>query len=108
MRVVGADATLNQKTGQQYFSVRVAQIVGVVLWLYSQVRKGRAIPRKCMHIVEYALSNGWENDFSFSGVERQYLSTFDDVLSKPLNLQQEAAARALMAEMEAGRQKSME
>jgi len=83
------------------------QIVDVVLWLYSQFRKGREIPEKCMLIVEYALSNGWENDFSFAGVERQYISTFGDILAKPLNPQQEAAARAIMAEMEAGRHESM-
>ncbi|HEV2629519.1 MAG TPA: DUF3800 domain-containing protein [Pseudolabrys sp.] len=84
------------------------QIVDVVLWLYSQVRKGREIPKKCMYIVEYAISNGWENDFSFAGVERQYLSKFGDVITTPLNPQQEAAARALMAEMEAGRHESIE
>lgn len=84
------------------------QIVDVVLWLYSQVRKDRKIPKKCMDIVEYALYHGWENDFSFAGVERQYLSAFGDVLTTPLNAQQEVSARALMAEMEAARQKSME
>ena len=84
------------------------QVTDVVLWLYSQARKGRHLPANCAAIVEYALAHGWENDFSFAGVERHFLSKFGDVLKTPLTPEQEASARSLMAEMEIRRQKSIE
>lgn len=83
------------------------QVVDVVLWLYAQFRKGKPLPPGCARVLDYALSNGWENDFSFNGVSRLASQRFGEVLSKPLDADQETAARALIDKAEAMRKASM-
>ncbi|OWV98777.1 hypothetical protein [Rhizobium sp. R693] len=41
----------------------------VILWLYSQSKKGKTLPPGCRAIMAYVFINGWESDFSFSGVD---------------------------------------
>jgi hypothetical protein len=84
------------------------QITDVVLWLYSQFRKQRPLPRKCSAIMEYVLSRGWESDFSFAGVERMFVEKFGPILSKPITAEQEESARELLARAETARQESIE
>jgi Protein of unknown function (DUF3800) len=84
------------------------QVTDVVLWLYSQLHKGRPLPRTCGAIMQYVLSHGWENDFSFAGVERSFVERFGPILTKPLTKEQEKSARAWMAEAEKARQASIE
>jgi hypothetical protein len=84
------------------------QVADVVLWLYSQFRKGKKLPAKCSSVMSYVLAHGWENDFSFEGVERMYLKNFGAVLSTPLSSDQESRAREFLEGMEKSRVASME
>ena len=79
------------------------QVTDVILWLYSQFRKGKPLPQECQSLVNYALINGWESDFSFVGVERLLIEKLGPIYSQPLSDEQIATARALMEEAEANR-----
>ncbi|MGL4286564.1 MAG: DUF3800 domain-containing protein [Phreatobacter sp.] len=83
------------------------QIADVVLWLYSQFRKEREIPEGCMSLLAYVFDNGWESDFSFAGVEREYMRRFGPMLFGPTSAEQLEAGRKLMVSMEEARVKSM-
>jgi Protein of unknown function (DUF3800) len=83
------------------------QITDVILWLYSQFRKGKTLPAGCQSLVDYSLLNGWENDFSFDGVERSFMEKFGPALSKPLTPELEAAARDMLHRAEKNRLASM-
>ena len=84
------------------------QVTDVVLWLYSQYRKGKQLPPKVSQILEYVLSHGWENDFSFVGVEKLCLQRFGPVFSQPLSAKKEKAAQELLVEFEKKRRASIE
>ncbi len=83
------------------------QIADIVLWLYAQFRKGKELPSGCLALLEYIFEHGWESDFSFAGVEREYLEKFDAILSKPFPPEEEAKARAILERLEEGRRASM-
>lgn len=83
------------------------QVTDVVLWLYSQFRKERALPEKCSAIVRYAMENGWESDFSFSGVGRMVQEKYGAIFSTPITPEQEAQARKLIVKAEENRLASM-
>lgn len=83
------------------------QVADVILWLYSQFRKDRELPAKCKAIVNYVLANGWESDFSFSGVERMMLKKYGPIFFGEITSEQEAEARALLAKVEENRLASM-
>lgn len=83
------------------------QIADVVLWLYSQLKKGKHISDGCAEIMEHVWMHGWENDFSFSGVHRVYVEKFGPILDKPLSPEKEKAVRAQLGEMEKARLASM-
>jgi hypothetical protein len=83
------------------------QVADVVLWLYSQFRKQRELPAKCTAIVQYALANGWESDFSFGGVTRIMQEKYGAILNTPITTEQEAQARELLAQAEENRLASM-
>lgn len=112
-RWVGEAYTFQRVAGSE-FEVKESglspgiQVADVVLWLYAQFHKGKELPPKCSALIEYVLSNGWHNDFSFEGVEQSLIAKFGSVLSTPLNPEQEESARALMAEAERRRQESMD
>ena len=83
------------------------QVTDVILWLYSQFRKGKTLPQGCQSLVDYSLLNGWENDFSFEGVERTFIEKFGLFLSQPLSPEQESAARTMLQKAEENRLASM-
>lgn len=83
------------------------QIADVVLWLYSQLRKGKTLPSGCQGILNYVFSHGWESDFSFVGVEKVLLERYGDIIFGPLPIEKENAARALLEQMEKARLASM-
>ena len=66
-----------------------------------------ALTDRCSAIVDYVLSHGWENDFSFRGVEQSALKKFGPMLTTPLTPEQEKSARSWMLEAEKARQASM-
>jgi hypothetical protein len=84
------------------------QVTDVVLWLYSQLRKQKPLPPKCSALIEYVLSHGWENDFSFDGVERMLIQKFGPIWNQPLTPEQEQSARDILARAEKARQASIE
>lgn len=85
------------------------QIADVVLWLYSQFHKGKDLPPKCKELLAYVFANGWENDFSFSGVERAYIERYGPILDGSFEPTQEQMeyAQELLKVAEENRQKSM-
>jgi Protein of unknown function (DUF3800) len=83
------------------------QVADVVLWLYGQHHKRKPLSPKCSAIIQYVLSHGWENDFSFAGVEQSYLQKFGTMLTTPLTAEQEECARAMLLNVEKARQESM-
>ncbi|WP_135080074.1 DUF3800 domain-containing protein [Terasakiella sp. SH-1] len=85
------------------------QIADVVLWLYSQFQKGKKIPLKCAKLLDYVFANGWENDFSFRGVERVLLENYGHVFDDSVELTNEQKKRSveLLKVAEENRQKSM-
>jgi len=102
-----------QKVGGSDFDIKSdsespgIQIVDLVLWLYSQYRKERPLPPNCLAILAYVFTHGWENDFSFSSVEKLYIDRFGPILSAPLTGEKEKAAREYQKKAEAARQESM-
>jgi hypothetical protein len=101
-RVVGSEFEVKEDSLSQGI-----QVTDVVLWLYSQLHKEKSLPRKCSAIMEYVFAHGWENDFSFKGVERMFVEKFGPILSKPISIEQEKSAREWMAKAEAARQASI-
>lgn len=83
------------------------QVTDLVLWLYSQFRKGRELPTKCSAIVRYVMIHGWESDFSFSGVDCMMQEKYGAIISTPITPEQEAEARELIAKAEENRMASM-
>jgi hypothetical protein len=61
----------------------------------------------CHAILNYVFAHGWENDFSFAGVEQSIGEKFGSVMSTPLTTEQENAARTLMEKMEKARLESV-
>ncbi len=102
-KVVGSEFEISEDSNSPGI-----QVADVVLWLYSQFRKGRQLPPGCMKVIGYVLSNGWENDFSFSGVEREAMNRFGPMLTTPLTEKQEVSARQALKELEKARLSSME
>lgn len=84
------------------------QVTDVALWLYSQFHKKRPLPAKCSAIIQYVLTNGWENDFSFAGVEKMALQKYGPIFTTPLTPEQEKLARNWMKEAESRRKASMD
>jgi hypothetical protein len=83
------------------------QVVDTVLWLYNQLRKGNTLHPNCSGLMRYALSNGWESDFSFEGVERAYVNKYGLMLSKPLSKDQIEVGQKLLKSAEQRRLESM-
>jgi hypothetical protein len=84
------------------------QVTDIVLWLYHQLRKEKPLPDGCMAILGYVLENGWENDFSFAGVERMYLEKWQTIMDTPLPPRKEEETRQMLAKVEQSRLQSME
>lgn len=84
------------------------QIADIVLWLYHQFKKQRALPEGCLSILEHVLKKGWESDFSFEGVEKSYLRQWGTIITSPLPPEKKDQARELIMRMEKSRQSSME
>jgi hypothetical protein len=51
------------------------------------------LPKNCEGLVHLILSIGWENEFSFSGVEREFIEKFGPIISTPLPLDMEEKTR---------------
>ena len=102
-KVVGSEFDVKEDTDSPGI-----QVADVVLWLYSKFHKGKSLPPGCSAILDYVFSNGWENDFSFAGVEKTLIERFGPMLSQPLTEEQEANAKEMIAKAEENRQRSME
>lgn len=83
------------------------QMADVALWLYGQALKGKELPRGCAGLINYVLENGWHNDFSFAGVERQLTESYGHVLFGPMPDAQLDAARRMLVMAEERRRASM-
>jgi hypothetical protein len=83
------------------------QIVDVILWVYSQYAKGKVLPRGCERLLSYAMDHAWINDFSFAGVEDSLLEKYGKIFNGEISAEDEARARAYLAEAEARRIASM-
>ncbi|MBY5549108.1 DUF3800 domain-containing protein [Rhizobium leguminosarum] len=94
------------ETMEDNFSAGI-QIADVVLWLYSQYHRGKALPDGCAAILNFVFANGWESDFSFSGVNASLEPAYHAEMAVALSDDALAANRALLAQYEEARQSSM-
>lgn len=101
-KVVGSEFSV--KTDAASVGIQVADLV---LWLYSQFRRGKELPEGCLAILKYVFSSGWENDFSFEGVNRVFNEKFGEILATPISQEREGEAKRLLAEFETSRLKSI-
>jgi len=83
------------------------QIIDVVLWIYSQYAKGKSLPQGCECLLGYATGNAWISDFSFKGVQEALLGKYGEVFYGKISAEEEARARAYLAESEKRRIASM-
>lgn len=83
------------------------QMADVALWLYGQWLKGKALPENCERLLVFILANGWQNDFSFKGVEQSLLDQFGEVMFGDMAEEKLEAGRALVKMSEERRLASM-
>lgn len=84
------------------------QMTDIVLWLYHSFRKGKYLPRGCESILDYVFKNGWENDFSFEGVEKMLLENYPEIFgNSPMAPSDMEKAKELLDKFEEERQRSM-
>lgn len=67
VRWAGEAYTLQKVPGSNFSTMEDSksagiQIADIILWLYTQFRKGRELPRGCRHLVEYVFLQAWESD----------------------------------------------
>ncbi len=84
------------------------QIADTTLWLYGQFLKGKAIPKNCAKLLNLALERGWHNDFSFSGVEKNLIEKYGEILFGPIAPEKLEAAQRMVTMAEGRRRASME
>ena len=83
------------------------QMADVALWLYGQSLKGKEIPPRCMSLLHLILQRGWQNDFSFVGVEQRMMEKWGEVFFGPIDPQKLQAAQKMLEDAEAHRVASM-
>ena len=83
------------------------QMADVALWLYGQLLKGKSIPKNSAKLLELTLRQGWQNDFSFIGVERHLIETYGETLFGDVSTEKLAAAQRMLEMAEGRRRASM-
>jgi hypothetical protein len=83
------------------------QAIDIVLWLYLQHTREADFPRDCARLMNYVFRHAWMNDFSYAGVEKQFMERFGNILSTPISAEQELEGRKLIEQDEARRTESM-
>jgi hypothetical protein len=76
------------------------QMADVILWLYSQKLKGKALPGSCERLLNLVFKKGYQNDFSFGGVEAAMMPHFDEVMRADFSPERWEAARTIQANVE--------
>ncbi len=109
----GESYSLQRVAGSQFTVLKDThsagiQVTDVVLWLYSQVRKQKTLPPGCDAIMQYVFLSGWENDFSFTGVERMLLEKQGHIMFGPLSAEKETETRVMLEKLEEARRASMD
>jgi hypothetical protein len=84
------------------------QAIDVILWLFLQISRDVGLPPNCGRLMKYVYRYSWISDFSYEGVERQFIERYGSILTTPLSAEQEEKARKLIAEDEARRVQSMD
>ncbi|WP_062233608.1 DUF3800 domain-containing protein [Aureimonas sp. N4] len=83
------------------------QIADTILWLYKQVRNGRDLPRGCSALIAFAISRAWHNDFSFEGVERQFVANNRELMFGEMTPEQIEESRGMISTLEQHRRDSL-
>ncbi|APG86352.1 hypothetical protein SAMCCGM7_pA0013 (plasmid) [Sinorhizobium americanum CCGM7] len=97
-------STFETKEDNQSAGIQVAD---VILWLYHQHYKKKALPRGCQALLQYVFTNGWEADFSFAGVEASYIKNYLPILEGPIAPEALERGRELIRHYELARLSSM-
>jgi hypothetical protein len=108
----GESYTIQKVPGSQFVILRDDQSPGiqmadVPLWLYVQSIKGREIPPGCAQILTLVLQRGWQNDFSFAGVEKSMMEKWGEVFFGPIDPEKLEVAQKMLDEAEKRRLQSM-
>lgn len=83
------------------------QIADIALWLFAQNIKGRRLPPACLDLLDYVVTAGWHSDFSFAGVEREFLKKYGDDFSSPIDEATKETAKEHIAALEKRRLSAM-
>ncbi len=83
------------------------QAIDIVLWLYLQYTREADFPPNCARLMKYVVRHAWMNDFSYAGVEKQFIERFGKIISTPISAEQELEARKLIELDEVRRLESM-
>lgn len=83
------------------------QAIDVVLWLFLQFNRGQDIPPQCAKLLDHVMKKGWQNDFSFIGVEQVLSKKMEEVFQADLTSAQMAEVKVMLERAEASRQENM-
>ena len=76
------------------------QMADVILWLFTQVDRGRPLPPGCSKLLSEALKKALMNDFSFNGVHEQIYPQFSKIMNENMDQKSIEAGKNLQRHLE--------
>jgi hypothetical protein len=77
------------------------QLVDIEMWLFGRLNNGDYLEEQSQWLMNYVLRNGAYNDFSFNNVYANLEREMRPIMEAPFSEEQLAAAKEMMARMEA-------
>ena len=84
------------------------QVADLILWLFKQAIIGKEFPPASAKLLNFAMRKGWNNDFSFAGVERALSKKLGPMMAQDFPAVQMERAREIVERVEADRKKAIE
>ncbi|MEN3972473.1 DUF3800 domain-containing protein [Sphingomicrobium sp. XHP0235] len=83
------------------------QVIDLILWLFKRALDGKELPRNSAQLLNFVMRRGFQNDFSFLGVQKAMLSWYEDAMTADLSETDFARAREVQDLMERRRVENM-
>lgn len=83
------------------------QVADLILWIFKQAIVGKEVPPACAKLLGFVCRKGWNNDFSFAGVERAMTEWIDPMMNQDLPAEQMERGREIMERVEANRKQAI-
>ena len=77
------------------------QLVDIVMWLFGRLNNGDYLEEQSQWLINYVLRKGAYNELSFNGVYSNLEREMRPIMEAPFSEEQLAAAKEMMARMEA-------